>query len=259
MIGGGASEASVFTQSCNVATQALAEDHAAQLIEGASSPQDDVVECSFCEKKFCREPLACCWHCGAKLCDQRCFQAHILVCSLRTLPREAVVTYLEPAPALFAEACARKGVLTVAHPPGSLAQRDLRADGRLRPCPLARFSRTCSWKVWSPISVWFKWVQDIDIGRAAQHGFLGAVSCHESGFAARHCGNGCTWCLPLAPTTNTGALFCHIEANFGVSQSLQKRSIEVSWCGPLCAPLTARGICQTLSSSSTLVAYYTRG
>ena len=60
------------------------------------------------------------------LCDQRCFQAHILVCSLRTLPREAVVTYLEPAPALFAEACARKGVLTVAHPPGSLAQRDLR-------------------------------------------------------------------------------------------------------------------------------------
>ena len=67
--------------------------------------------------------------CGAKLCDQRCFQAHVLVCSLRTLPREAVVTYLEPAPALFAEACARKGVLSVAHPPGSLAQRDLRADG----------------------------------------------------------------------------------------------------------------------------------
>ena len=53
MVGGGVSEASVFTQSCNVATQALAEDHAAQLNEGASTPQDDVVECSVCEGKFC--------------------------------------------------------------------------------------------------------------------------------------------------------------------------------------------------------------
>ena len=70
-VGGGASEASVFTQSCNVATQALAEGHAAQLNEGASSPQDDVVEGSSCEGKFSREPLACCWHCGAKLCDRR--------------------------------------------------------------------------------------------------------------------------------------------------------------------------------------------
>ena len=47
MVGGGASEASVFTQSCNVATQAPAEDHAAQLNERASIPQDDVVECFF--------------------------------------------------------------------------------------------------------------------------------------------------------------------------------------------------------------------
>ena len=37
----------MFNQSCNVATQALAEDHAAQLKEEASSPQDDVVECFF--------------------------------------------------------------------------------------------------------------------------------------------------------------------------------------------------------------------
>ena len=88
------------------------------------------------------------------------------------LPREAVVTYLEPAPALFAEACARKGVLSVAHPPGvsrnaifGLTVVCLRA--------LCKILAYLFWEVWFPISVWFEWVQDVEVSRAAQHGFLG--------------------------------------------------------------------------------------
>ena len=181
--------------------------------EGASSPQDDVVEFSFCECKFCRDLLSCCWHCGAKLYDQLCFQAHVLVCSLRTLPREAVVTFLEPAPALFAEACARKGVLSVAQPPASLAQRDLRADGRLPPCPLARYSRTRPREVRSPISVWFKWVQDNEVSTVFWVGLVSRV-----GICSASLRDWLHVVFTHAPTTNTAALFCHVEANSGVSR-----------------------------------------
>ena len=148
----------------------------------------------FCESKFCREPLECCWHCGANSLTSCVFKPTYLFVVYGCCPGKL----LSPTSSQL-QPCSRrrasKSVLSVAHPPGSVAQRDLRADGRLPPCPLSRFSRSCFWEVWFPISVWFKWVQDIEVSRAAQHGFLGAVSCHESEFAARHCGNGCTKCL----------------------------------------------------------------
>ena len=121
--------------------QASAKDHAAQWNEKASSP------------------LVLSGATGVLLALRCC----VLVCNLRMLLQEAVVTYLEPAPALFAQ-CARKGVLSVAHPSGR--SRATRSWGR-------RSSRVPFWgEVWFPISVWFKWVQDIEVSRAAQHVFL---------------------------------------------------------------------------------------
>ena len=209
----------------------------------------------FARLGFCREPLVCCWHCGAKLCDQQCFQAHVLVCSLRTLPREAVVTYLEPVPAMFTETCARRGVVSVAHPPGCFAQRDLRADGRLPPSPLSKiFGVLVCGKCGFRSQSWFEWVQDIEVSRAAPHSFFGRSSCHESGFAAGRSGNGCTLCLRSYQRQTLGRFLAASKQTLASTNSFSKRSIEASWCGALCAPLTAKVI-----FSNTFVFLHTCG